>query len=163
MDERTHVHLLVRGWLQYIDGRPRRWRCCWRSCPEEEATFWLEVTSAVSWTQAASGASWKEAAAPWPSWRRRRGLLDGSRSNFGEGKRIGRYGGRNRRYMALFSFFRLCAKIWHGGKLWKILGGNQARVVVLSLRFGAFTWVLGGLSFFIHTIVFQIKLCIHTI
>ena len=81
----------------------------------------------------------------------------------GEGIRIGRYGGRNRRYMALFSFFRLCAKIWHGGKLWKILGGNQARVVVLSLRFGAFTWVLGGLAFLIHTIIFQIKLCIHTI
>ena len=65
--------------------------------------------------------------------------------------------------MALFSFFRLCAEIWRGEKLWKILGGNQARVVVLSLRFGAFTWVLGGLAFLIHTIVFQIKLCIHTI
>jgi len=122
MDERTHVHLLVRGWLQYIDGRPRRWRCCWRSCPEEEATSWLEATSAASWTQAASGASWKEAAAPWPSWRRRRGLLDGSRSNFGEGKRIGRYGGRNRRYMALFSFF-VCAQkfgaVGNFGKFWE--------------------------------------------
>ena len=163
MDERTHVHLLVRGWLQYIDGRPRRWRCCWRSCPEEEATFWLEVTSAVSWTQAASGASWKEAAAPWPSWRRRRGLLDGSRSDFGGGDTNRQVRGEEPTIYGAFFFFSFVRKNLVRWETLENFGRKSGTCCGFSLRFGAFTWVLGGLAFFIHTIVFQIKLCIHTI
>lgn len=77
-----------------------------------------------------------------PGWQRRHGLTvsaaSRSRSNFGfwGGDTYG--GGQTHNIWAFFSFFRLCTET-SVEKSWKILGGNQARIVVLSLCFGAFT------------------------